>query len=436
MKKIRFDTANLAIFAAFILGLVLFLSVIRAVVSCSVADDKRLWFEITFLILAAIVAEILVEYLKQPSVIGLLIVGAFLSQSFLDLAWPLIAKFLDALSFGLLSPPSAIHLASAGGAIAVFAQIGAIFLLFEAGMQAKIDEIFNRKNFFIALFGVAAPFACGYAYSALSGSAASTAMFVGAALTATSVGVTVSVLAELGALNRPFAKAIIRAAVIDDVLALLVLSAVPGLGFGGVEADHIFWLLAVSAVFICGGLAVGLWAVNRFSERGGGKPQRRFLLSLAAIFFYSYAAEFIGLSSVIGAFVAGLVLSQSAHSQEILAKAAPLQALFTPIFFLSLGMFIDVNTVLSALPSIVLLSLVAFASKLVGCGIAARATGSSPAESLSIGLGMVPRGEIALIIALLGLQSGALSATDYSVISAMSFATTIIPPFLLSKLLK
>lgn len=437
MKSARFPISpnKVVLAAVLVLGAVMFLSILRAGLFGEISEEKRLWFEVTFLLLAAITAELLVRYLRQPSVIALMLVGIAISPPSLEILWPLIHSALSFAGLGGLFSAS-IHLVGTGGVISVFAQLGAIFLLFEAGMHGRFEDVFNLKNFIVALFGVVVPFAGGYAYSAIAGGSFAHSMFIGAALTATSVGVTVSVLMEFGALSRPFAKTILGAAVIDDVLALLALSFVQGVSAGGaIDAASFAALLFSAIVFIAGGLALGFLAVERFSQAGISQ-ERRFLLCLAVLFFYSFAAEFIGLSAIVGAFVAGMVVAKSRYASELLSKSGTLAAVFTPMFFLSLGMFVDVRTILPALLAITLLTLVAFATKIIGCGAAALLSGSSKPDAAIIGIGMVPRGEIALIIALLGLQSGVFSATDYAVVSGVAFATTILPPYFLKSMVR
>jgi len=432
---------NLAIAAAFLLGLLLFLSILRSALFSEITEEKRLWFEVTFLILAALVSEILVRYLKQPSVITLLVVGVILSSSFVGVIWPPIYGILAAIGLSGLFSSSAIHTIGTGGAIKVFAQLGAIFLMFEAGLHGKLGEVFNGRNLLVALLGVLVPFAGGFAYAEYTGGSFAHALFVGAALTATSVGVTVAVLMELGAMQKAYAKTIIGAAVIDDVLALLVLSAIPGLetGAGGDLVASLLSLLATSIVFIAGGIAIGLWATGKFKEKegkaqGSAAAEYWFLACLAGVFFYAFSAEFIGLSAIVGAYVAGLVMSTAGLSERVLSQSKPLSNLFTPMFFLSLGLYVDVTTILPALVPILAICAIAFLTKIVGCGAGALICGSKPNEALAIGVGMAPRGEIALIIALLGLESGVLAAADYSVLSAMAFITTIVPPFFMRKL--
>ena len=428
---------DMAAAAAFILGLLLFLSILRTALFGEVPEEKRLWFEVTFLIFAAIVAEMLVRYLKQPSVITLLIVGAMLSPSFAGLIWALAYDVLGAIGLGELFFATTIHTISSDGAVRVFAQLGAIFLMFEAGLHGKLEDVFNKKNLIVAILGVLVPFAGGFAYAQLSGGSFAHALFVGAALTATSVGVTVAVLMELGAMQKAYAKTIIGAAVLDDVLALLVLSAIPGLesGAGSDLTFSLVYLLLTSAVFIAGGIAIGLWATGKFSERKNENTRERwFLACLAGVFFYAFAAEFIGLSAIVGAYVAGLVMSTAGLSARVLSHSKALSSLFTPMFFISLGLYVDVTTIIPAFWTIAILCVIAFLTKIIGCGVGALACGSNPNEAIAIGIGMAPRGEIALIIALLGLQSGVLTAMDYSVLSAMAFITTILPPFFMKRL--
>ena len=436
-RRLGIDPNAVAAFAVLLLGAVLFLSVLRSSLFADVPEEKRLWFEVTFLLLSAVVAELLVVYLKQPTVIVLLLVGAMLSKSFLDIAWPMIFTALSTLGIGGLFSPSTLHLVSAEGAIRVFAQLGAIFLLFKVGMHSKVEEIFNPGNLFVALLGVVLPFAGGYYYAQLTGGSFAYSLFVGAALSATSVGVTVAVLMELGAMNKAYAKTILGAAVIDDVLALLVLSMVQGLQSSAAPSvSAIAFMVLQALVFISGGIALGIHLLRNLVEReDDSKPEKTFLLSLSMVFFYSYVAEFIGLSAIVGAFVAGIVLAQGKFAAKLAELVHPLEVIFTPMFFLSLGMLIDVRTILPSLAAILAISAIAILTKVIGCGVAAMAVGSKMREALIVGTGMVPRGEIALIIALLGLEGGVLTASQYSIISGMAFATTVIPPLLLKPLI-
>ncbi len=430
------------------LALLLFFTALRASLFGDVPEEKRIWFELSFLLLAAIGAELLVEHLKQPSVILLLIMGALIGPSAVSLLYPV---FAGAVSFALLlagigySFPQAVpHLVPIEGMVRVFAQLGAIILLFKIGLHSEIKEIFNAKNFAVGLAGVIIPFFGGYAYATWTGHGFNYAMFLGAALTATSVGVTVAVLQEFKVLEKEFSKIILGAAVIDDILALLVLSLVEHFPseFNAQTLGPLAATIGTAFVFVAGGILAGRRIVAQLDKMGKGELSHTvFLGVLAYVLAYSYIAEFIGLSAIVGAFIAGITLNFSKFTHKLFELFYPLEAFFTPIFFISLGMFIDLPALWQNAAPIIIITLIAIAAKVVGSGIAALATGSSKKDSLLVGLGMVPRGEIALIIGLFGLTAKTASGdpvlleAEYSIIASMAFITTIAAPVLLQKAL-
>ena len=270
-------------------------------------------------------------------------------------------------------------------------------------------------------------------------------MFIAAALTATSVGVTVALLKEFGLLEQRFAQIIIGAAVIDDILGLLVLSFVLNVTGAGAAADAAaagaidFASLALTgitaAVFLFGGVLAGKYFV-KYIDRDWSSNTRAILLALAFMLAYAYVAEFIKLSAIVGAFLAGIVLNRSRHIREIEEKTAGLELVFMPIFFISLGLLVDVPALWEFAIPILIITAIAFATKVVPCFLAALAARLKQKDALAVGVGMVPRGEVALIVASLGLSNGVLSAAQYSVISAMALLSTFMVPPLLSRVLK
>lgn len=401
---------------------VLLLSILRTSVLGVVDEEKHVFFEITVLLLLAILAEVMVVYLRQPTVMILLLLGVLMSPAVLDL--------LSGLASQTLGRPVHIGIIRASGIVGVFAQLGAIFLLFKVGLESQFQRIFSKENLLVAALGVLVPFAAGYGYALYSGGSFVYALFLGAALTATSVGVTVALLREAGLMKEKFADVIIGAAVIDDILGLIVLAFVVNIGNGAVDAAQILGILASVIVFLGGGILAGRVFLERFLDKLPA-DNKMLLLALAFLLAYAYISEFIGLSSIIGAFLGGLLLTGSRHLHEIVGKTQLLESLFTPIFFISLGMLIDVRAVAGYALPILMLTGVAFLSKVIGCGIASRMAGLGNRESAMVGIGMSPRGEVALIIALLGLSAGVLSDSEYTVIASMAFLTTLLmPPFL------
>jgi len=160
------------------------------------------------------------------------------------------------------------------------------------------------------------------------------------------------------------------------------------------------------------------------------------MLALAFMLMYAYLAEFIKLSAIVGAFIAGIVLNRSRHLKEIEDKTYGLEMLFMPIFFISLGMLVDVHALVEFAVPIVIITLIAFASKLIPCALASVLAGLRQKEAIAVGIGMAPRGEVALIVASLGLTTNVLTAGQYSIISAMALLTTFMVPPLLSRALK
>ena len=436
--KIAESAKPYAALLLFALAVLLFLSVLRASVFTEVSEDKKIWFELSFLLLAAITAEMLVVHLKQPFVMVLLLVGVAVSPSMLAALYPYVQSAASVFSIAL--PQTAPVLVQTDQLVMIFAKLGAILLLFRIGMHSETKKIFNSRNFAIAALGVVIPFLGGYLFAIAGGHDIYYAMFLGAALTATSVGVTVAVLEELRVMQSEMAQALLGAAVIDDILALLVLSFVQSSPAGGSVIGAIAGVAATAFVFIAGGILLGRFLVLNYFDPmiSGNSKKMGFLAMLACLLFYAYVAEFIGLSAIVGAFVAGIAMNYGRKVGELKEMFFPLEALFTPVFFISLGLLIDVNALAANIMPILAITLIAIATKIIGCGAGALLTGSRQKEALAIGVGMVPRGEIALIIALYGLTaltpSGVpvLGAAEYAIIASMAFLTTIVAPPLLS----
>jgi Kef-type K+ transport system membrane component KefB len=405
------------------LFLLLILTVIRTSVFGQVEEDKHVYFEIVFLLLLAVLGEIAVTYLKQPSVMILMVLGILMSPSFLSLSFSHLGISL--------TPPNILRFDEV---IHVFAQIGAIVLLFKVGLHSKIETVFSRKNMFVATAGVILPFVAGYIYASITGGDFAYSMFLGAALTATSVGVTVALLKEMNLLKERFAQVIIGAAIIDDVLGLLVLSFVLNVSGGADSFMPLLQTFASAAVFLVGGIFAGNYFLNYLDRKE--MSSRRLMAVLAFMLFYSYVAEFIQLSAIVGAFISGLIISRSRHIKQIEDSTYGLEILFVPIFFITLGMLVDVDSLYVYSLAIIVITAIAVLSKVIACSLAAYASKLNSKESLLVGVGMAPRGEVALIIAAIGLTKGVLDVSQYSIISAMALLTTFLVPPILGYLLK
>ncbi|MFH1222295.1 MAG: cation:proton antiporter, partial [Candidatus Micrarchaeota archaeon] len=408
MKQIFNRLAPLALLAIFLL---LIFSIVRTSIFGVVEPDKHIYFEIVFLLLLAVVGEIAVIYFKQPSVMILMLLGILMSHSFLLLGW----GFLSSLNLPFALPPQPPNILQSEEIIHIFAQLGAVILLFKVGLHNKIERIFAMDNMIVAVSGVVVPFIVGYLYATVAGGDFAYSMFLGAALTATSVGVTVALLKEFKLIEQRFAQIIIGAAVIDDVLGLLVLSFVINVaGAASLEnaVTPVIFTLVSAVVFIFGAIAAGDYFV-RYLDKEEMSP-RRLLLVLAFMLMCAYGAEFINLSAIVGAFIAGIILNRSRHIGEIEDKTYGLEILFMPIFFITLGMLIDVNALFEFAAPILVITMLALLSKVIPCSVASLWVKLKPKEALMVGVGMAPRGEVALIVAAIGLTTGIITGAQYS----------------------
>ncbi|HKW43944.1 MAG TPA: cation:proton antiporter [Thermoplasmata archaeon] len=328
--------------------------------------------------------------------------------------------------------------------VATFAGLGAIFLLFLIGLESDLRAMYTRKNFGVALGGVVLPLVLGFltAYFlvpssevGVEGTQFTMAMFVGATLTATSTAIAASILLDLGMMREPVAQTIMGAAVIDDILGLLVLSIVVGLSRGQVDPISIGLLMATAVAFLVVGMAVGFYFFRKLVVRGQveglrlGLKHGGFLIAMAVTFLYAFISESIGLSAIIGAFLAGTLFSSTPFRDDFTEGAGYLGAVFTPIFFISLGL--QVNLVSAAtIPFLILgtvIFVVAIVTKVFGCGLLARLTKMTAQESLAVGWGMTPRGEVGLIVALSAVTAGVIKDSLFSLIVLVLVLVSVVP---------
>lgn len=412
-----------------ILFLLFFISVIRGSLFEHVEDEKHLFFEISLLLLMAMIAELAVIYLKQPSVALLLVIGIFLSPSFMQYAWPILDQNLP------LIPEKIPQFITHKELIGILGQLGAIFILFKVGLHAKFTKIFNFENSVVAVLGIILPFAVGFLYALNTGGNLIYALFLGAALTATSVGITVALLKEYNLLKTKVAEVILGAAVIDDVLGLLVLVFVTLIASNSLNIASIGNVILNIIIFIGGGILTGKYLV-RYLIDAYEMDTKNLLVVFSFAFAYAYIAEYVGLSGIVGAFIAGIILNESRHLQTIDEKTEVLELIFAPIFFISLGMMVDFPSLFKFASEIIIITVLAIISKLIACGLGSKLIGLNTIESLNVGLGMAPRGEVALIVGLIGITRGVLNPEEYTIIASMSFLTAVFVPFLMPFFLK
>lgn len=336
---------------------------------------------------------------------------------------------------GFLVGPGALNLVAPGETAAVFAEIGVVILLFSVGLEVRIDDLLavGRPAVLTALIAMILPIAAGVAIGLGTGAELFPAVFVGLALAATSIGITSRVLADMGVLDKTFARVVLGAAVIDDVLALILIGIVSGAAKGDVSGST---LLIVVAAF--GLVGLGFAAARR--ARGLKREVFTFPLfadtPLVPAFIFMFALALvsaaIGLAAIIGAFVAGLIVAETEAQDELEHEIRPLGLIFTPFFFAVTGAQLDLSALLD--PQIAILAagltIIGVLTKAAGGLIGAWSTGRWSAAT--VGFGMVPRGEVGIVVANLGLAAGLLSAGLFSAVLVAVVLTTIVAPYLLA----
>jgi Kef-type K+ transport system membrane component KefB len=339
------------------------------------------------------------------------------------------------LAGGFVVGPYALGLVVPGETATVLAEIGVVILLFAVGLEIKTDQLLQvgRPALVTAVLGVVFPIAAGVAFALIAGQPPSTAAFVGLALAATSIGITSRVLTDLGVLDRRFSRIIIGAAVIDDVLALILIGIVSGAAEGDLGLATLG--LVVGAIgFVVLGFAV--------ARRARGVRREVFTWPLFAdtpivpVFLVMLAlailAALIGLAAIIGAFVAGLIVAETEAQDEIEHEIKPLAAVITPFFFAVTGAQLDLAALADpwlALSAVVLAGL-GIATKVVAGVIGARGTGRWSA--LAVGVGMAPRGEVGIVVVTLGLGLGLLTQDLFSAVLMAVVLTTVAAPLMLN----
>jgi Kef-type K+ transport system membrane component KefB len=269
-------------------------------------------------------------------------------------------------------------------------------------------------------------------------------MFIGVALTATSIAITANVLREMNKLNTSVAKAIIGAAVIDDILSLLALSILIQFAGESFAVMEILGMVAKAVVFLIAGIFIAPFIKKLFIKLDEQKlakkfPEFLFITAVMFCFLYASIAEIIGLSAIVGAFLSGAVLGEVKlkNSKDLKEGAEYLHIIFGAIFFISLGILANLRELtFDIAPFFTILIIVAVLTKVIGCGITSRMIGFNRTESLVIGFGMSPRGEVAMIVGLIGLTSNIISQDLYVSIILMSLITTIITPIVIRNYLK
>jgi Kef-type K+ transport system membrane component KefB len=413
------------------------------------------------MVLAAVLLSLVVIYLASkvggelsnrfglPPVLGELVSGVVIGVSVLHLlvfssdgadSSNLIITFLQSTA-GLRPDAAAGVFAAQSEVISVLAELGVIILLFEIGLESNLKDLMavGIQASVVALVGVVVPFTAGtVGLMTLFGIDALPAIFAGAALTATSIGITSKVLSELGRLNSREGQIILGAAVIDDVLGIIVLAVVASLAKNGtVDVSQVVYLIISASGFLLGAIALGNFFNQSFVAIAHKLQTRGGLVIPAFIFAFmmAYLAAAIQLEAILGAFAAGLVLEETDKRQELQKQVIPIADMLVPIFFVTVGAKTDLGVLNPAIPSnregliiATFLILVAILGKVV-TGLTV--FGQPGINRLAIGVGMIPRGEVGLVFLGIGSSIGILSKPLEAAIIMMVIITTFLAPPLL-----
>ena len=344
-----------------------------------------------------------------------------------------IPAVISEITAGILIGPFVLGLVHPEEWTLALAELGAIILLFDVGLDQKLTDLLKVgwTALLVAVLGVVVPFFLGYGLlEVVGGHSHIEAIFMGAAMVATSVGITARVLQELGVLKTVVATVILGAAVIDDILGMIVLAVVSSLGEGHVDYVQIGSVTAMAVGFTLFIVLVGRRVIRRVTPRvqrfAASDPY--FSLALIICLGLSLMAAKIRIAAIIGAFLAGMVFSEEELTPALKTKIHALYEFLVPFFFVAMGMRMDLSVLKrgDVLLLAALVTLLAIAGKLVGCGLGAYGLGWRPA--LQVGTGMVPRGEVGIIVAAIGLGLHTISNEIYAVVIIMVLVTTLMAP--------
>jgi Kef-type K+ transport system membrane component KefB len=356
---------------------------------------------------AKVFAEIF-EQLGLPAVLGEILAGVILG--------PYATKFVnpDATTFSIAS-------------------LGAIFLLFTVGLETSPKELIQagRTSLSVAMAGVIAPLVLGFVYlRVVRGDSTHEAIFVAAAMVATSVGITARVLGDLHVLDSPVARIILGAAVADDILGMIVLAVAAGLASqAGVQWVQLIVLFGEAAAFTLFMVFFGSKVIHKMRpgvERMSTE-NAPLILALAICLGLSVAAERIGMAAIVGAFFAGLAFAEYSMEWKLVPRVNAITEFLAPFFFFTMGSRLDLRIFgPDVIVACVVITVLALVAKVVACGLPVLSEGWP--NALKVGVGMTPRGEVALIVALVGLQMKMMSQAAYAIVIFMTGATTLIAP--------
>lgn len=399
-------------------------------------------FQLAVILFSTKMIGILMRKLGLPQVLGFIIAGLLIGPAIWEI-------FFD-LNANSLFP---IHESSY---LKAFAEVGVIFVMFTAGLETNLKDIKETGvvSLIIASCGVILPLAAGFGIAAafLPEGSWHEWIFVGVIMTATSVGITVEVLRELGKLQTRVGTVVLSAAIIDDVLGIIVLAVVlniagggnldsPVLNFINPNGNIVISILWILAFFVFAvGAGIGFSKLFKYIEKKAPHTRRIPILSISLCLLYAFIAEKVfGVADITGAYIAGLVLSTNHASAQYVDRRVNISSylLFGPIFFASIGIKISLVTLtLDTLWFALAFTAVAIATKIIGCGASARLLGFNNKDSLRVGVGMIARGEVALIVTEKGIAGGLLGAEYRIIVVCLVLVASLLAPILLKLLYK
>ena len=371
-------------------------------------DHGKILFALFAALLAAKLAAEIFTRIRQPAVVGEILAGILIGPSVLNLIQP--TDVFDAL-----------------------AEIGVIFLLFTVGLETRPSDIFKVGGtaMLVAVLGVVVPFVAGWGLLTLwGGHSWIESVFLGAAMVATSVGITARVLSGMGLISAEASRVILAAAVIDDVIGLLVLAVVSSLASGSINYLHIVLTALLAIGFTVLAVVFGTRVVRRIERPVGDlKIDHSFLMfALVLCFGMAAIAGMIGIAGIVGAFLAGVAFSEVTDGTRLHHQCQSLTEFTTPFFLVNIGMKLNLSVFATSeilvLSSIVVV--VAVLAKLVGCGAGAAKMGRK--RAIQVGVGMIPRGEVGIVVAQIGVGLAAVGDAVYGVVLAMAVLTTVAAP--------
>lgn len=413
-------------------------------------DLFQLLLTMAILFILARLGSALVSRFGLPGLIGEIVMGIIIANlAFGDFS---LMEFLD-LSISNPNEPGS-HASTTYEIIEALAELGVIFLLFSVGLETKVKDLLGsgKPAFLAAVLGVVLPFAAGFAVIMAVDGDMNHAMFMAAAMVATSVGITARIIKDMKLMDTREARIIIGAAVIDDVLGMIVLAIVKGMAESGVSIANILSISIQAVAFVLVIILACMFVVPRIYDYFDDRRQRavaagkvpysvnKLVLSIIVCLILSAFAEYIGLAAIIGAFLAGMLFADHAWEWDLEHKIESITTLFISFFFLNVGLQVDIGTLTDS--SVLILAvgiiLIALVTKYIGCGVGAK-IGDRQLDKAGfniVGVGMMPRGEVGIIVASIGLGTGMMSTDLYAVVVLMSVATTIIAPPILSKMFR